>query len=239
MSETNLSGSAAGDNAPGPSETAEQTTWGVGPWQGEWPADAGTPDEPNPDSLLDPELLLNGDTRNVLDQFRYWKMEAIIASLDQRRHKYHVAIENWQHDLNIGSIVRTANAFLAAEVHIIGNRRWNRRGAMVTDRYQHVRHHPTVEDFVEWCKTGGEGGSALPIIAIDNVPGCQKIEEYSLPENCVLLFGQEGPGLSEAAIESSEVVLEISQFGSTRSINASAAAAITMHTWIVQWVFNK
>jgi tRNA G18 (ribose-2'-O)-methylase SpoU len=239
-SEANLVGQAAASpSAPGPTETAEQTTWGVGPWQGEWPADAGTPDEPNPDSLLDPELLLNGDTRNVLDQFRYWKMEAIIASLDQRRHKYHVAIENWQHDLNIGSIVRTANAFLAAEVHIIGNRRWNRRGAMVTDRYQHVRHHPTVEDFVEWCKTGGDGGSALPIIAIDNVPGCQKIEEYSLPENCVLLFGQEGPGLSEAAIESSEVVLEISQFGSTRSINASAAAAITMHTWIVQWVFNK
>ena len=99
----------------GPSESPEQTTWGVGPWQGEWPADAGTPDEPNPDSLLDPELLLNGDTRNVLDQYRYWKMEAIIASLDQRRHKYHVAIENWQHDLNIGSIVRSANAFLAAD----------------------------------------------------------------------------------------------------------------------------
>lgn len=224
---------------PGPSESPEQTTWGVGPWQGEWPADAGTPDEPNPDSLLDPELLLNGDTRNVLDQFRYWKMEAIIASLDQRRHKYHVAIENWQHDLNIGSIVRTANAFLAAEVHIIGNRRWNRRGAMVTDRYQHVRHHPSVEEFVEWCKTSGEDGSALPIIAIDNVPGCQKIEEYPLPENCVLLFGQEGPGLSEAAIESSEVVLEISQFGSTRSINASAAAAITMHQWVMQHVFGR
>jgi tRNA G18 (ribose-2'-O)-methylase SpoU len=225
-------------NSSGPSESPEQTTWGVGPWQGEWPADAGTPDEPNPDSLLDPELLLNGDTRNVLDQFRYWKMEAIIASLDQRRHKYHVAIENWQHDLNIGSIVRTANAFLAAEVHIIGNRRWNRRGAMVTDRYQHVRHHPTVEDFVEWCKTAGQDGQPLPIIAIDNVPGCQKIEEYPLPENCVLLFGQEGPGLSEAAIESSEAVLEITQFGSTRSINASAAAAITMHQWVMQHVFG-
>ena len=110
MSEINSSSFGAGESAGGPSETAEQTTWGVGPWQGEWPADAGTPEEPNPDSLLDPELLLNGDTRNVLDQYRYWKMEAIIASLDQRRHKYHVAIENWQHDLNIGSIVRTANA---------------------------------------------------------------------------------------------------------------------------------
>ncbi|MEY4993667.1 MAG: hypothetical protein RIS82_789 [Actinomycetota bacterium] len=222
----------------GATPTPEQTTWGVGPWQGEWPEDAGTPEQPNPDSILDPELLTNGDTRNVLDKFRYWKMDAIISELDRHRHKYHVAIENWQHDLNIGSIVRTANAFLAAEVHIIGNRRWNRRGAMVTDRYQHVSHHPTVEEFVEWAKTGGEGGKAIPIIAIDNVPGCKKIEEYALPEECVLLFGQEGPGLSEAAIDAAEVVLEITQFGSTRSINASAAAAITMHQWVMQHVFN-
>ena len=202
----------------------ELTTWGVGPWQGEWPTE----------DHYDPELLANGDTRNVLDHFRYWKMEAIVAELDSRRHKYHVAIENWQHDLNIGSIVRTANAFLAEEVHIIGNRRWNRRGAMVTDRYQHVSHHPTVEEFVAWAKAKN-----LPIIAIDNVPGCQKIEEYALPEECVLLFGQEGPGLSEAAIEAASVVLEITQFGSTRSINASAAAAITMHQWVMQHVFKK
>ena len=201
----------------------EQTTWGVGPWQGELPTE----------DFYDPELLAAGDTRNVLDKYRYWKMEAIIADLDIRRHKFHVAIENWQHDLNIGSIVRTANAFLAAEVHIIGHKRWNRRGAMVTDRYQHVRHHNTVDEFVAWAS--GEG---LPIIAIDNVPGCQQIEKYSLPESCVLLFGQEGPGLSEAAIEASEVVLEITQFGSTRSINASAAAAITMHTWVMQHVFS-
>jgi len=211
-----------------PESSPELTTWGVGPWQGEWPV--------GPE--YDPELLENGDTRNVLDHFRYWKMQAIVAELDSRRHKYHVAIENWQHDLNIGSIVRTANAFLAAEVHIIGNRRWNRRGAMVTDRYQHIRHHPTVKDFLEWTKTCGlgENGGALPIIAIDNVPGCKKIETYDLPEACVLLFGQEGPGLSEPAIASAEVVLEISQFGSTRSINASAAAAITMHVWIQQHV---
>jgi tRNA G18 (ribose-2'-O)-methylase SpoU len=200
----------------------EATTWGVGPHAKPWPVG----------DHFDPELLENGDTRNVLDRYRYWKMEAIVAELDSRRHKFHVAIENWQHDLNIGSIVRTANAFLAAEVHIIGNRRWNRRGAMVTDRYQHVRHHPTVDDFLAWAKTEN-----LPIIAIDNVPGCKKIEEYKLPESCVLLFGQEGPGLSEEAINASEVVLEISQFGSTRSMNASAAAAVAMHCWIQQHLF--
>ena len=199
----------------------EQTTWGVGPWIGEWPTD----------EHYDPDLLREGDTRNVVDKYRYWKMEAIVADLDSKRHKFHVAIENWQHDLNIGSIVRTANAFLAAEVHIVGHRRWNRRGAMVTDRYQHIRHHATVEEFVQWCREND-----LPIIAIDNVPGCSQIETYALPESCVLLFGQEGPGLSEPAIEASDVVLEITQFGSTRSMNASAAAAVAMHAWVMQHV---
>ena len=206
--------------------TPELTTWGVGPWQGDLPT--------GPEAAkYDEELLKHGDTRNVVDKYRYWSMEAIVADLDSKRHKFHVAIENWQHDLNIGSIVRTANAFLAAEVHIIGNRRWNRRGAMVTDRYQHIRHHPTVEEFLEWSKTANEG-EPLPIIAIDNVPGCKQIENYQLPQACVLLFGQEGPGLSDAAISSAVDVVEISQYGSTRSINASAAAAITMHQWIMQ-----
>jgi len=210
---------------------AEQTTWGVGPWVGDLPTCSDA-------AKYDPELLANGDTRNVVDKYRYWSMEAIVADLDSKRHSFHVAIENWQHDLNIGSIVRTANAFLAAEVHIIGNRRWNRRGAMVTDRYQHIKHHPTVEDFVAWAATANDG-KALPIIAIDNVPGCKKLESYQIPKNCVLLFGQEGPGLSEAAIAASKDVVEITQYGSTRSINASAAAAITMHSWITQHKFGS
>jgi tRNA G18 (ribose-2'-O)-methylase SpoU len=204
----------------------ELTTWGVGPWQGKLPT--------GPEAAkYDQELLKYGDTRNVVDKYRYWSMEAIVADLDSNRHNFHVAIENWQHDLNIGSIVRTANAFLAKQVHIIGNKRWNRRGAMVTDRYQHILHHPTVEEFVAWSKTANDG-KAMPIIAIDNVPGCKQLETYKLPETCVLLFGQEGPGLSDAAIAASKDVVEITQFGSTRSINASAAAAITMHQWIMQ-----
>jgi tRNA G18 (ribose-2'-O)-methylase SpoU len=204
----------------------ELTTWGVGPWQGKLPA--------GPEAAkYDQELLKYGDTRNVVDKYRYWSMEAIVADLDSNRHNFHVAIENWQHDLNIGSIVRTANAFLAKQVHIIGNKRWNRRGAMVTDRYQHILHHPTVDEFVEWSKTANDG-KAMPIIAIDNVPGCKQLESYELPETCVLLFGQEGPGLSDAAIAAAKDVVEITQFGSTRSINASAAAAITMHQWVMQ-----
>lgn len=158
-------------------------------------------------------------------------MDAIVADLDTKRHAFHVAIENWQHDMNIGSIVRSANAFAADTVHIVGKRRWNKRGAMVTDRYQHVVHHESVEAFIEWAR-----GEEMPVLAIDNVPGCVPMETYELPERCVLLFGQEGPGVSEEAIEVSDAVLEISQFGSTRSINASAAAAVAMHTWVLQHV---
>lgn len=161
-------------------------------------------------------------------------MEAIVADLDERRHDFHIAIENWQHDMNIGTVVRTANAFLAKEVHIIGRRRWNKRGAMVTDRYQHVRHHPTVEDFVAWAK--GEG---LAIIGIDIFPDSEKLETYELPRNCVLVFGQEGPGLSEEVHQNAEATLSIEQFGSTRSINAASAAGIAMHAWIRRHVFNQ
>jgi tRNA(Leu) C34 or U34 (ribose-2'-O)-methylase TrmL len=194
---------------------------GVGPWVGEKPTDP----------RYDPVLLERGDTRNVLDQFRYWTIEAIVAELDSRRNPFHVAIENWQHDMNIGSIVRSANAFGAQTVHIIGRRRWNKRGAMVTDRYQHVLHHDTVADFVTWSTE-----HELPIIAIDNVQGSVIIETFAMPKKCVLLFGQEGPGLSDEALDAATAIVEISQFGSTRSINASAAAAVAMHCWVTQHV---
>ncbi|PZO60608.1 TrmH family RNA methyltransferase [Curtobacterium sp. KT1] len=203
--------------APEPSH--ELTTNGVGPHPEPWP------DDPR----LDPELLAAGDSRNVLDHFRYWSMDAIVAELDTRRHAFDVAIENWQHDLNIGSIVRSANAFLAGTVHIIGRRRWNKRGAMVTDRYQHVRYHPDVEAFL-----AAMADEQRPVIAIDNTPGAERIETAAIPERCVFLFGQEGPGLTDEAVAGASGHLEITQFGSTRSINASAAAAIVMHSWIVQ-----
>jgi len=190
---------------------------GVGPHPEPWPAGPH----------YDPELLAQGDRRNVADRYRYWTREAIVADLDTRRHGFHVAVENWQHDFNIGSVVRTANAFLAGEVHIVGRRRWNRRGAMVTDRYQHVRHHESVATLAAFAAERG-----LPIIGIDNLPGAVPIETFELPERCVLLFGQEGPGLTEAAWEHSAAVCSIAQFGSTRSINAGAAAAIAMHAWI-------
>ncbi len=198
------------------------TEVGVGPWRGARPSGPGS-------EVYDERLLSEGDRRNVVDRYRYWSLEAIVADLDARRHPFHVAIENWQHDFNIGTIVRTANAFLAREVHIVGNRRWNRRGAMVTDRYQHVVHHPTVEELAGYLHE-----RSVRLLGIDNLPGAMPLESTELPRAVCLLFGQEGPGLSQAARQACDGTLSISQFGSTRSINASAAAAIAMHTWVRQ-----
>jgi tRNA G18 (ribose-2'-O)-methylase SpoU len=191
----------------------------VGPWPGPWPADA----------RYDPELLAGGDRRNVVDRYRYWTLESIVADLDRRRHPFHVAIENFGHDLNIGTVVRTANAFLAAEVHVVGRRRWNRRGAMVTDRYQHLRHHRTVAELLDFAAT-----EDLAVVAVDNGPGAVPLETVDLPRRSLLLFGGEGPGLTPEARSGAALTVSIAQFGSTRSLNAGVAAGIAMHAWVRQ-----
>jgi tRNA G18 (ribose-2'-O)-methylase SpoU len=195
----------------------------------------GAHPEPWPqDDRLDPQLLAEGDRRNVVDRYRYWRHDAIVADLDAQRHPFHVAIENFQHDFNIGAVVRNANAFLAAEVHIVGKRKWNKRGAMVTDTYQHVRHHPGLAELAEWAQQRG-----LPLVGIDNLPGSRDIRTADLPRACVLLFGQEGPGLSEAARQACAAVLHIPQFGSTRSINAGVASGIAMYEWLRRYELGR
>ncbi|MGD9987687.1 TrmH family RNA methyltransferase [Pseudonocardia sp.] len=204
-------------------EQAGATEWavpgqvGVGPWDGP------LPDDPR----LDPDLLAEGDRRNVVDAYRYWRREAVVADLAARAHPFHVAIENFGHDHNIGTVVRTANAFAAAGVHIVGRRRWNRRGAMVTDRYQTVHHHEDAAALRDWAEERG-----LPIVAVDNTAGAVRLEETTLPRECVLLFGQEGPGLTDVARAASSTLVSIAQFGSTRSVNAGVAAGIVMHAWV-------
>lgn len=204
-------------NEAGPTEWGDGP--GVGPWQGPWP------DDPR----YDPALLRDGDTRNVVDAYRYWTRDAIIADIDTRRHALHVAIENFGNDANIGAVVRTANAFAVDTVHIVGRRRWNRRGAMVTDRYQRLRHHDTTADLLAFATAAG-----LTVVAVDNLPGAQRIEETALPNACLLVFGQEGPGITGDAKAGAALTVSIAQFGSTRSINAGVAAGIAMHSWIRQ-----
>ena len=193
---------------------------GVGPHPKPWP------DDPR----LDPELLEQGDRRNVLDRYRYWTVGAIVADLQTRRHVLQIAIQNWEHDFNIGSMVRTANAFNVGGVHIIGRRRWNRRGAMVTDRYLNVSHHPSVDDFAEQIAAEG-----YHIIGVDNLPGAVPLERFELPERTCLVFGSEGPGLTEELVAVCAQLVAITQYGSTRSLNAGAAAAIAMYHWALRW----
>lgn len=209
------------EEAKGPTEWNEGRH-GVGPWEGPWPQ--------GPDAeKYDPELLREGDRRNVVDAYRYWRREAIKGDIDKRRHSLHIAIENFENDANIGTVVRTANAFAVDTVHIVGRRRWNRRGAMVTDRYQHLRHHESVDKLIAWAAE-----EDLTVVAIDNTPGCVPLETAELPERSLLLFGQEGPGISAAAQDAALMTCSIAQFGSTRSINAGVAAGIAMHAWIRQ-----
>jgi tRNA G18 (ribose-2'-O)-methylase SpoU len=208
-----------GDQRPLAGDATPDLPVGVGPHPQPWP------DGPQ----YDPLLLAAGDRRNVVDRYRYWTVEAIVADLDPRRHEFVVAIENWQHDANIGTVVRTANAFLAREVLIVGRRRWNRRGAMVTDRYQHVRHLPSAAEVAEFAAAEG-----YTVLAVDNTPGAVPLETAELPRRALFLFGQEGPGLTDDARTLASVTLSIAQFGSTRSINAGVAAGIAMHAWIRQ-----
>lgn len=200
--------------------TADERVIGVGPHARPWPED----------DRYDPELLEHGDRRNVADRFRYWRREAIVAELDPSRHAFHVAIENVEDDRNIGSIVRTANALGAGAFHIVGRRRWNRRGAMVTDRYLHVHHHESVAGLLEHLDAAG-----VTPVGVDNLPGSVPLETAELPERCCLIFGSEGPGLTDEVVDACASVVAISQYGSTRSINAGAAAAIAMYHWALRW----
>jgi tRNA G18 (ribose-2'-O)-methylase SpoU len=202
----------------GPTEWGESP--GVGPWQGP------IPDDPR----YDPALLRDGDTRNVVDAYRYWTRDAIIADIDTRRHPLHIAIENFGNDANIGAVVRTANAFAVDTVHIVGRRRWNRRGAMVTDRYLHLHHHQTVTEFAEWLARDG-----YVAIGVDNLANAAPLESFDLPERVCLVFGSEGPGLTDEVVSVCQGLVAITQYGSTRSLNAGAAAAIAMYAWALRW----
>jgi tRNA G18 (ribose-2'-O)-methylase SpoU len=166
------------------------------------------------------------DTRNVTDEFKGMDEAEIIRRLDGRHIGLEIAIENTLRDFNMGSIVRSANAFGVRHVHVIGRRQWNKRGAMATDHYLHMHHHSSVNDFVAAMQS-----DSRPILAIDNLPGSMSLRASSLPERCVMVFGQEGPGLSEELAQAAQTIIAIEQSGSTRSLTVAAAAAVAMYEW--------
>ena len=174
------------------------------------------------------------DPRNVIDKFKHVPESDIVRELDAADHGLIIALENTERDFNMGTIVRSANAFGVRRVIVIGRRQWNMRGAMATDKYLHVEYLPTTAEFVERMREEGRS-----IVAIDNVPGSVELAQTELPRDAVLVFGQEGPGISEELIEAADVIVAIEQFGSTRSINVGAAATVAMYAWLQRYVLQK
>ncbi len=174
-------------------------------------------------------LTAQNDTRNVIDKYKGLSVAEIKDDLDRSRHDFHVAIENFQHDFNIGTIARNANAFNAAGIHIIGRRHWNRRGAMKTEAYMNIFHHETVMEFIDWAKQNN-----LKLIAIDNQKGSKKLNNAKLEKGSILVFGNESDGLSKEMIEACKEMVAIEQFGSTRSVNVGVASGILMYEFVRQ-----
>ena len=167
----------------------------------------------------------NTDTRNLIDKYKGMSNEAIVADLDQTRIPLEIAIENLAHDFNIGTIVRNANAFNVAKVHIIGKRKYNRRGAMVTDKYLHIDHFATVADFVADAKA-----RAMKFISVENNrPEAKPLSSVKLQTNSILVFGSESDGISQELLDQSDQVFYIEQLGSTRSINVGCASAVALY----------
>ena len=179
-------------------------------------------------------LTIQNDTRNVIDEYKGLSVAEIKDDLDRLRHDFHVAIENFQHDFNIGTIARNANAFNAAGIHIIGRRHWNRRGAMKTEAYMNIFHHETVMEFIDWAKQNN-----LKLIAIDNQKGSKKLNEIELEKGSILVFGNESDGLSKEMVEACKEMVAIEQFGSTRSVNVGVASGILMYEFVRQNYLTK
>jgi tRNA/rRNA methyltransferase len=179
-------------------------------------------------------LTTQNDTRNVIDKYKGLTVAEIKDDLDRSRHDFHVAIENFQHDFNIGTIARNANAFNAAGIHIIGRRHWNRRGAMKTEAYMNIFHHETVAEFIGWAKRNN-----LKLIAVDNQKGSKKLNEIELEKGSILVFGNESDGLSKEMVEACKEMVAIEQFGSTRSVNVGVASGILMYEFVRQNYLTK
>lgn len=165
------------------------------------------------------------DTRNVVDMYRGQPIEAIVRDLDAHGMNLEIAVENLARDFNMGTIIRSANAFGVRHVHVVGRRQWNKRGAMMTDKYLHVHYHATIDEFCEAV-------NGRTIIAVDNIEGAATLHEAVLPSDTVLVFGSEALGLSAEMRRRASQMVAIEQYGSTRSLNVGVAAGIVMYEWL-------
>ena len=172
------------------------------------------------------------DTRNLIDEFKGLSHEQVFDELSRKRTGLEIAIENVEHDFNIGSIVRTANSFNVSKVHIIGKKKYNRRGAMCTDKYLEIIHHATLEDFLKTQEN-------RELVAIENnTPRAHELHEKAFKKETTLIFGSENNGITPELLEKAHDVRYIESFGSTRSVNVGAAAAIAMYEWTRQIILK-
>ena len=168
------------------------------------------------------------DSRNLIDEYKGLENEQVFDALDKKRTPLEIAIENVEHDFNIGSIVRTANSFNVKKVHIIGKKKYNRRGAMCTDKYLSIEHHPTLADFLKSQKE-------RELIAIENnTERAKPLNSKKFQPNTTLIFGSENNGITKELLEKAHDVRYIESFGSTRSVNVGVAAGIAMYEFARQ-----
>lgn len=190
----------------------------------------------NIESKIDTKKIdLTEDTRNLLDEYKGLSNEQVFDELSKKRNELEVAIENVEHDFNVGTIVRSANNFNVRKVHIIGRRKYNRRGAMCTDKYLEIVYWPEAGEFVQDQKERGR-----EIVAIENnTDRAKPLGEKRFARKTTLLFGSEGNGLTEEALAAADDVREIESFGSTRSVNVGVAAGIAMYQYIKECVLEN
>lgn len=183
-------------------------------------------------AVLSAKIDKNSDRRNLVDELKGMPNEKVFAQLEKRRLPLEIAIYNVEHDFNAGTIVRSANNFNVRKVWILGRRKYNRRGAMCTDKYLKVEHAPEV---LEWAEAQKQLGKKLVAIE-NNTPRAVGLQTEKLPEDAVLIFGSEGSGIAPELLAVSDEVRMIEGFGSTRSLNVGVAAGIAMYEWVRQHV---
>lgn len=166
------------------------------------------------------------DTRNISDFYKYWENDAIIADLDSKRNEFIVVVERVNGDFNFSTVIRNCNAFLAKKVYRCGIRRYDRRGTVGTHNYEHVDYAENINSLINHYRQEG-----YKIVAIDNVGEAQDIRSYQWEAKTLMLFGEEGRGLSQEAIESADDIVYIPQFGSVRSLNLGTASGLAMYDY--------
>lgn len=170
------------------------------------------------------------DTRNLIDEYKGLTNEQVFSALEKKRTPLEIAIENVEHDFNIGTIVRSANSFNVEKVHIIGKKKYNRRGAMCTDKYLKIVHHANINDFLK-TQEGRE------LVAIENnTPRTKPLHDKKFIQNTTLIFGSENNGITPELLDKATDIRFIESFGSTRSVNVGVAAGIAMYEYVRQIV---